>query len=140
MIIRAIATLTLLSLACPAFAEEAPRKIDFSKVLIGPDGPFKECRHQDEATGKCTDEVKLTLGRVCIAAAAMSDKGASLVDQTAHGRLALKLVEVISRQGTQEEVLSPDDITFLKAQIAKLGYNTMAVYQAVRMLDPTVDK
>jgi len=82
----------------------------------------------------------LTLGRICLTAAAMPDKAISPADQIVHGRLALKLLEVISRQGTQEEALSSDDITILKAQIAKLGYNTMAVYQAVKLLDPLVDK
>ena len=124
----------------PAFADDAPRKIDLAKVLTGIDGTAKDCRRQDEATGRCIDYVELTLGRICVAAAALPDKNMSLADQIMHGRLANKLADVMARPGLQQVELSPDDITFLKAQIAKLGYNAMAVYQAIRMLDPTVDK
>lgn len=132
MIFRTIVALGLL--ISPALADETPRKIDFSKVLVGPDGPFKDCKKQDENTGKCLEQTGLTLGRLCLTAAAMPDKSSSLADQVAHGKLAMKLVDA------REVELSVDDVKFLKDQIGKLGYNAMAVYQAVRLLDPTVDK
>jgi len=37
----AIALLFSAFLIIPAFADEPPRKINFAKVLTGPDGPFK---------------------------------------------------------------------------------------------------
>lgn len=110
-----------------------PKALDMTVVLKGPDGPFKDCRHSDD-NGKCSDFTDMTLGRLCTVAAALPDKSASVADQIAHGKLAMKLVD------SKNIVLSVDDIKFLKDQIGKLGYNTMAVYQAVRMLDPTVDK
>lgn len=133
MISRVLTIVVAIVIAVPALADEAPRKIDFSHILIGPDGPFKDCRRSDEA-GKCVEQTNLTLGRICLTAAAMPDKGASPADQVAHGRLAMKLLDA------KELELSIDDIKFLKDQIGKLGYNTLAVYQAIRMLDPTVDK
>jgi hypothetical protein len=132
---KIIATIILSSFfAVPALADDAPRKIDFTKVIIGPEGPFKECKRHDDASPKCLEETDLTLGRMCIAAAAMPDKGVSAVDQISHGRMAMKLLDA------KQMELGPDDITFLKGAIAKLGYNTMAVYQASKLLDPTVDK
>lgn len=131
--IARIAIAIALAFASPCLAEENLRQIDFTKVLTGPDGPFKECKKQDDA-GKCIKQIDLTLGLLCLTAAAMPDRGASLADQVAHGRLAMKLLDAKMME------LSSDDVTFLKSQIAKLGYNTMAVYQATRLLDPTVDK
>lgn len=122
-----------------AFAEE-PRKIDMATVLNGADGPFKECRKIDDATGKCTEQVDLTLGRLCLNAAGWPDKSVNIVDQISHGRLAMKILETISNPGVKEIALTVDDIKFLKDQSAKLGYNTMIIYQAAKLLDPATDK
>lgn len=136
---RIIVLLFTVFVITPAYADDAPRKIDFAKVLTGPDGPFRDCKKSDDA-GKCVELVDLTLGRMCISAAAMPDKSMSPGDQAEHGHLAMRIVEVMSYTGTKEMALSSENITFLKIAITKLGYNTMAVYQATKMLDPTVDK
>lgn len=112
--------------------EVKSRAIDFSTVIKGADGPFKECRKMDDV-GKCLELAELTLRSMCVTAAALPDKNATLADQASHGRLAMRLLDA------KEMDLSAEDISFLKAQIAKLGYNTMAVYQAIRLLDPTTD-
>lgn len=113
---------------------QSPQMIDFSKDIVGPDGPFKECKQTDQS-GKCIDSINLTLGRICITAAGLPDKDANIVDQVKHGKLASELI-------TSDKLsLSVEDIAFLKKQIAKLGYNTIIVYQAVKLLDPaSVDK
>lgn len=103
--------------------------VDFTQVLRGPDGPFKDCRRNDDA-GKCIEYVDLTLGRLCINAAALPDRNASIADQTSHGRLAMRLLDA------KEVDLTAEEIKFLKDQIAKLGYNSIVVYQAVKLLDP----
>lgn len=115
--------------ASSALAGEAPREIDFSTVLMSPTGPFKECSKQDDS-GKCTEYADLTLGRICVAAAAAPEKGTSVVDQTKHGKLAMKLIDA------KELPLDAGEIQFLKERIATLGYNNIAVYQAVKLLDP----
>lgn len=132
--------LIFLLLSSTAFAEEAKlptdtsvpnRKIDFSKVIMGIDGPFKDCRKLDDDSKKCLENVDLTLGRMCVTAAALPDKTASVVDQVAHGKLAMKLLDA------KEMALTLDEIKFLKDQIGKMGYNTIAVSQAIEQLDPS---
>lgn len=105
--------------------------IDMTAIMQGPDGPFTECRKMDDARQRCLEQTPITLGRLCVTAAALPDKNASLVDQTAHGALAIRLLKA----GNAEQ-LTAEEIAFLKAQIAKLDFNTMLVAQAVMLLDP----
>lgn len=121
----------LLASFSTAFADP----IDMTAIMEGPDGPFTECRKMDDLGQKCIDSAPLTLARLCVTAAALPDKNAGLVDQTAHGALARRLLKA-----GKSESLTAEEISFLKSQIAKLGYNTMVVSQAVEMLDPNAVK
>lgn len=116
-----------------ARAHDEIRKIDFSRVIIGPDEVFKDCKRHDDV-GKCLESTELTLGRLCIIAAGQPDPKSSVADQIAHGKLAMRLA------GAKELELSIDEIKYLKDQVAKTGFSVIAIYQAERMLDPTVDK
>jgi hypothetical protein len=118
--------LVLALIASSASAAE----IDFSTIIQGPDGPFKECRQYDQTGGKCLELIDLTLRRLCVTAAALPEKDAPIVEQVKHGKLASDLV------AADRMALSAEDVAFLKRNIAKLGYSTMAVYQAIKQLDP----
>lgn len=108
----------------------AAGNVDFSVVLVGTDGkPFADCSAADPS-GKCTATVDMTLGRLAIAAIAVPDKNATLIDQVARGKLAYR----ISGAGTLD--LTTDEIALIKARIGALGVSPLAVWQACKLLDP----
>ena len=117
-----------LALTTPALAS------DLDEVVMGPEGPFKECRQTDES-GKCVKTVELTVRSMLIAAAGMADRDSPITEQVKHGKLASDLI-------TMDKLsLSAEDIAFLKKQLGKIGYSTIAIYRAVKLLDPaSVDK
>lgn len=118
----------MLLAASPSLAQ-SPHEVDFNTVIAGPDGPFKECRQSDES-GKCVKLIDLTLRSMCVSAAGMAERDAPIVEQVKHGKLATDLITA------DKLALSAEDVAFLKRQIAKTGYSTIAVYQAVKLLDP----
>jgi hypothetical protein len=125
-------TVLLALVTTPVHAEDKQKlyPVDLTPTMMGLDGqPFKDCRRSDDA-GKCVETVNLTLGRLCAIAASLPDRGASTTEQVLHGALALRLASSVSAD------LTFDEIGFLKLQFGKLGYNTMIVAQAVKLIEP----
>lgn len=133
-----LSKLICLLLACApvARADEVapPRMIDFTAVIMGLNGPMKDCTKFSDDGGKCIESVDLTLGRMCATAAAIPDRGTNIVDQTAHGKLAMKLIDA------KEMALTGTELKYIEDQLPKLGYPQTSAYQAIRLLDPTAAK
>lgn len=137
---RRIAIISLLSLSAfsAMAAESAPpaepsRKIDFTTVLLNLDGlPFEDCKKASKDGSKCEDgfSVPMTLGRMAANALSVPDRAITYADQTLRGRLSSQVID-----GNAVE-LSVDDIKLIKDQIAKLGFNAVAVFHATQILDP----
>ncbi len=110
----------------PAFA------IDFTQPLTMADGSIaQDCAHSTDA--KCDKVVPLTLGRLIAAALSQPRKG-DTAGQVADGKLAMRLIDA------KNEDLTPEEITTIKERIGEMGLNTVVVLNAVRAIDPTVDK
>jgi|ERR1700676_173663 len=114
-----------------AFADDAPRKIDFSTVITNEDGkPFLDCMKFDDA-GKCAETIETTLGR--LAATGLSER---FPDEKNFGRCrGCQARRASLRVHSAKEVeLTVDEIEVIKDCIAKLNYRTTAVYQAWKLL------
>lgn len=112
-----------------------PRKIDFSQVLLSAEGkPFTYCYKADPApSSKCADERDITLEYIVLNALQMrfqDEPNLSGKEQVRRAALALKIHQ------NKKVAVSSDDTTMIKDLIAKLGYNTVAVYRAYQFLDP----
>ncbi len=114
--------------ASPAFA------IDFTQPLKTADGEIaQDCAHYSTDTGKCDKVVPLTLGRLIAAALSQPKKG-DIVGQVQDGKLAMRVLD------SKDETLTPEEITRIKERLGEMGVNAVVVLNAVRAIDPTVDK
>ncbi len=112
--------------ASPAFA------IDFTQPLKMADGEMaQDCAHFTDT--KCDKVVTLTLGRLIAAALSQPKKG-DIVGQVQDGKLAMRVLDA------KNETLTPEEITRIKERLGEMGINAVVVLNAVRAIDPTVDK
>jgi hypothetical protein len=124
--------LVLFILTCTAaFAADVPRKIDFTQVLLDPDGqPLTDCIKVDEANqNKCIKTKELTLGDVAMQALNVPERDISYTDANKRGQLGLSVYK------STEAVLTSDEITLIKKQLAK-RWSPIVVARAIVLLDP----
>ncbi len=114
-----------------AVADDAPRKIDFSQVLLDPDGkPLTECVKSDPVDRtKCLEEKTMTLGWASMQALNVPEQNMVYTEATKRGDLGLKVYQ------SHGVVLTSDEITLIKTQLAK-RYSPLVVARAVPLLDP----
>lgn len=106
--------------------------IDFTQQLKLADGEVaQDCGHATE--GKCDKLVPLTLGRLVAAALSQAKKG-DVAGQVQDGKLAMRVIDA------KNDDLTPDEITRIKERIGEMGLNAVIVLNAVRAIDPSVDK
>lgn len=126
----------LIALISPALAE-APRQINFTLVLAGPDNKvMKECA--DDPAPKKDEECKswqpVTLGMIVLRAMSAPEQGLAPDVSLKRGQLGLRAYKAESL------VLTSDEITIIKNQIAKT-FSPLIVAITFPMLDPaTADK
>lgn len=131
-----LATALLLAFTIPALAD-APRQINFTQVLMNPDGKaMRECA--DDPAPRKDEECKtwhsVTLGMIVLRALSQPEQGLASDISLKRGQLGLRAYKAESL------VLTADEITIIKNQIAKL-YSPLIVAITFPMLDPaTADK
>lgn len=128
-------TAVVASLALPAFAQESPRKIDFTQMIADLDNkPYTECNKADEVDkAKCVDEVKVTLGLLvgrALISRFQDEKDLSLEEQSTRGFLAIKLYKA------KDAILTTDQIVLLKKLAGKMGWPTIVSARVCVALDP----
>jgi hypothetical protein len=128
---RMIVAATMISTA--VFAADAPRKIDFTTVLLDQDDkPMVECLRVDSVDrSKCVEEKTITLGWATFQALNMVDQGDHLnyTDAVKRGQLGLTVL------GKSSVELTSEEITLIKTQLAK-HYSPLVTTRAVALLDP----
>jgi hypothetical protein len=129
-------------LAGPAVAADpAPaRKIDFTTVLLDPDGkPFTECLRVDEADRtKCAERVDVTLGylaRAVLNLRQRGDESLPLDELVRRGQLA----SFVYRSTAAE--LDSGEVDLIKRLLAAVpSMQTTMVVAALKILDPVAVK
>jgi hypothetical protein len=112
----------------PVFgADEKPKTIDFTQVLIGVDG---------KALFNPETKVTLTLGEVAITALETMNQE----DRDMPGAKKFQMDELARKiHGNKAAVLPVEDITLIKERIGK-AYGPMVVGPAWRLLDPATEQ
>jgi hypothetical protein len=135
--------LPLLLLSFPSFADDQPRKIDFTQVINNQDGePYTECRKIDPKNPQsCIDTQNVTLGRLVMEVlntslpsdtkAAQGDVKAALDNRMMLARLALKSY-------TSTIALNASETSLIENRLAEAGLPTLELYAVVTILDPAL--
>lgn len=121
----------LLCFATPVLAADAPRKIDFTTVLLDQDDkPMTECVKADPTDRtKCAEEKPLTLGSVAMQALNVPEQNLSYTDAVKRGQLSIMVYHSPGASLTSEEV------SLIKAQLPK-RFGPLVVTRAGELLDP----
>jgi hypothetical protein len=116
-----------------AIAADAPRKIDFTTVLMDQDNePMQECLDPQSAQASdqaCKSKRPVTLGALAMRALAAPEQGLAAEESLKRGQLALMVYRSPGAELTAEEVST------IKKQMAKF-YSPLVVARAFPILDP----
>lgn len=125
---RMFLSILLLAFCLPAFAEDGPRKIDFTTVLTDADGEaIVECANAEDKD--CKVKRPMTLGLFAMRALAVAEPNVPQDEALKRGQLALTVYKATAAQ------LTAEDIATIKKAIAK-NYSPLVVVRAFALLDP----
>lgn len=125
-------------LAAPAGAADAPRKIDFSAVMLDEnDKPYTDCARADASTGKCLEERDITLGRLALRALTVQFPNEAALSGEEQVRRALLAQAIYKAKDMAIDAGETDLICTAIAKIVnRLGLPALVTLRAWELLDP----
>lgn len=116
-----------------ATATNGPRTTDFTQRILNLDNvPFRQCVRPTQGGG-CAQEEDMTLGFMAVTALQTrfpDEQNLPPLEQTRRAALAIRVYQ------QPRVTLTAEEVQLIKTLVAKLGYNTVAVYRVYQLLDP----